>query len=148
MATRKTSTRARRSAASISEAAINRLWADFAASPAPLTGEQIDKIESIAGDKSSNCAVSRRVALAILGKSGRDLIDMTSGDDSDGIFAEMLAQADQYVAYAKSMLKLAEKAHDRLDLALVGREDYMAIVAAAAAARANVGGDGAEARPS
>jgi hypothetical protein len=51
MATRKTSTRARRSAASISEAAINRLSADFAASPAPLTGEQIDKPESIAGDK-------------------------------------------------------------------------------------------------
>jgi hypothetical protein len=78
-----------------------------------ITTEQMYQIEKNMSDK--NRGIARRVSLAVLTKSIKELYEI--GEEDSEIYAEMLEQVTWHFENAKAALDLAQAAHMRMLIA-------------------------------
>jgi hypothetical protein len=101
------------------------IWRDFENSPPPLSSEEmLHEIEARAEDDGRQ----RRIALALLRKSGRDLIEMTSDREQAFLLATMVVYIRDYEQRLKMLRSLMTTAVTRARVALCNRVDMEALI--------------------
>ncbi len=110
----------RKKAEQNSEQFADEVTAKVKAAPAWFTHEQMAKAER---EFQAN-GVTRRIALAVLTKSGQELIDAVSADRDFAVaMADWSAGGDGYLAGLEAERKTVEHAQARVLIALAHRED-------------------------
>lgn len=103
------------------------IFNSFAASAAPLTEVQIEKIEQ----RAQQTGVARRLALAVLKFSGEELVQKMKDDKAAKAFADIELCLADYLRWLGGMTEMANAAHARTALALCARDDMRKLLAAA-----------------
>jgi len=106
------------------------LWDQFAASPAQISGHDVDTIER--GAQGAD-GVRRRVMLATLAFSGAELVEKFGAGatrEAADAAAWSISEIEQFRDRLDSLRDLAETAAVRLRLALAEREDMADVLSA------------------
>jgi hypothetical protein len=102
------------------------------AAPAILTVEELTRLEELIEQQREYDTYTRRLALAVLTKPGRELLEDVERDDR---FAEALAVVDRsldnYVGRVEELLGLLRNAQARNIILLAMREDMYELLAQA-----------------
>lgn len=104
------------------------LWDKFIVSPAQITRDQMETMEQRAQDTEDSRGVARRLALAILAQSAKDLVAGVQERSTAVAFADTARVIDSCVADMKALTELLESASLRCTVALCAREDMQEIL--------------------
>lgn len=110
------------------EAQALRMFKQFAKSPAMLTEDMFTEIER--GLSTGADGVTRRCGLAMMIKSGRELVDLAQGKRESAVLLAMGAECAKHSAERlRELAGIMDSAHARLLLALASREDMEEVLA-------------------
>ena len=97
--------------------ALDSLWASFLETPAPLTRAQVETIEAHAAIGPDGHR-TRRAALALLCKTGAELVDIVREREGRAALEDVAASLEDYREALRMLSELTETAAMRLALAL------------------------------
>jgi hypothetical protein len=118
----------------LSNKAADKIWQDFMRQPAQITPEQCDAMEQGFQHRIVETGVARRMALASLARSGRELaeaIGRKAPREAAEAFAEAAAHIEDATDFYKAVTESMETAALRIKIALADRPDMSELLAAA-----------------
>ena len=100
---------------------LESIYDDFVNSSAPITRDEVNQIEERFIGQA--CGVARRSGLALLARSGKQLVDNITSDDGAVALAEVSVLTGQYAEDLRAFADLMDSASTRALVPLANRED-------------------------
>jgi hypothetical protein len=128
MATRSVTKPARATARQITGAQAEKAFRAVHRSPAFLSKEEMGKIDAIT--REDRHGVTRRLALAVLARTGAEVLDDVAGCDRQSAVAisQTLSSLTDYLEKLHGLAEMMETAQMRMAIALARRKDMSSVL--------------------